>query len=163
VNNLGFCDRRYNREISGEIIERCCTHWIRFLCFYYKWSQGNIHTENRMERTKTARGPPPSTTIAQTNKVKSVCFGTNGAWIGFFFLEAQTCFRPVHMSLTKVKNLPTFSRNFLKTLLCMRLVLQCENSHIIAILVRTVLGGVIAFFDLDYCTQNSLIVIHSTF
>ena len=122
---MGFC------EISGEILERCRTHWIRCLRFYYKWSQGQIHTENKMKGTKTARGPPPSPTIAQNNKVKSVCFVTIGAWIGFFLLEAQTCFRPVHMSLTKVKNLPTFSRNFLKTLLCMLLVLPCENSHII--------------------------------
>jgi hypothetical protein len=62
-----------------------------------------------------------------------------------------------------IKNLPTFSRNFLKTLLCMLLVLPCENSHIITIFVRIIFGGVIAFFDLDYCTQNSLIVVHSTF
>ena len=146
MNNLGFCDRRYNREISGEILERCRTHWIRCLRFYYKWSQGQIHTENKMEGTKTARGPPPSPTIAQNNKVKSVCFVTIGAWIGFFLLEAQTCSRPVHMSLTKVKHLPTFSRNFLKTLFCMLLVLPCENSHIITIFVKTILGGVSLFW-----------------
>ena len=40
---------------------------------------GQIHTENKMEGTKTARGPPPSPTIAQNNKVKSVCFVTIGA------------------------------------------------------------------------------------
>jgi hypothetical protein len=146
VNNLGFCDRRYNREISGEILERCRTHWIRCLRFYYKWSQGQIHTENKMEGTKTARGPPPSPAIAQNNKVKSVCFVTIGAWIGFFLLEAQTCSRPVHMFLTKVKHLPTFSRNFLKTLFCMLLVLPCENSHIITIFVKTILGGVSLFW-----------------
>ena len=146
MNNLGFCDRRYNREISGEILERCRTHWIRCLRFYYKWSQGQIHTENKMEGTKTASGPPPSPTIAQNNKVKSVCFVTIGAWIGFFLLEAQTCSRPVHMFLTKVKHLPTFSRNFLKTLFCMLLVLPCENSHIITIFVKTILGGVSLFW-----------------
>ena len=146
MNNLGFCDRRYNREISGEILERCRTHWIRCLRFYYKWSQGQIHTENKMEGTKTARGPPPSPAIAQNNKVKSVCFVTIGAWIGFFLLEAQTCSRPVHMFLTKVKHLPTFSRNFLKTLFCMLLVLPCENSHIITIFVKTILGGVSLFW-----------------
>ena len=146
MNNLGFCDRRYNREISGEILERCRTHWIRCLRFYYKWSQGQIHTENKMEGTKTVRGPPPSPTIAQNNKVKSVCFVTIGAWIGFFLLEAQTCSRPVHMFLTKVKHLPTFSRNFLKTLFCMLLVLPCENSHIITIFVKTILGGVSLFW-----------------
>jgi len=43
------------------------------------------------------------------------------------------------------------------------LVLPCDNSHIITTFVWTILGGVIALFDLDYCTQNSLIVIHSTF
>ena len=146
MNNLGFCDRRYNREISGEILERCRTHWIRCLRFYYKWSQGQIHTENKMEGTKTARGPPPSPTIAQNNKVKSVCFVTIGAWIGFFLLEAQTCSRPVHMFLTKVKHLPTFSRNFLQTLFCILLVLPCENSHIITIFVKTILGGVSLFW-----------------
>jgi len=36
-------------------------------------------TKNRMERTRTARVPPPSPTITQNNKVKSVCFVTIGA------------------------------------------------------------------------------------